>query len=213
MDSDADRSDEKMAKLVIVSGDLRGREFDLVDDQTIGRLSENEIPVPESTISRRHARVYRGPRGWTVEDVGSSTGIRSEDGRVEELGLEDGMRFYLGAIEFMFLNEEGEPIARTGEFGRPSAQAARPERSPMPPSSGASRTGEFGADAIELRGSGVSKVAEKRLQYSENVGKKASVLGGDLSQESGLGRWLMILGVLAFIVGLFWLTQTLVAGG
>lgn len=196
-----------MAKLVIVSGDLRGQEFTLSEDQVLGRLAENDIPVPEKTVSRRHARVFRSPQGWIVEDAGSSTGIRGEDGMTERIALSDGERFSLGAVEFLFMSEGDSAVARTGEVPR----AARPK--PSAPSGSVGRTGEFGADAIEVRKGRVQQTSDKRLNYSENVGKKSGRFGGDLSQESGLGRWLTILIVLGFAGGLFWLTQFLVAGG
>lgn len=202
-----------MAKLVIVSGDLRGQEFVLSDDQTIGRLGENEIPVPEKTVSRRHARVHRARDGWVVEDAGSSSGIRGEDGPTDRIVLSDGERFSLGAVEFMFMSDGDDLVARTGEIDRPPV--ARPAKSSAGGASEGSgaRTGEFTADAIALRGGKIKQASDKRLSFSENAGKKSSVLGGDLAQEPGLGRWLLIAFVVLFAGGLFWLTQTLVAGG
>ncbi|MEZ6195198.1 MAG: FHA domain-containing protein [Planctomycetota bacterium] len=196
-----------MAKLVVVSGELRGTEFRLASEQTIGRLADNDIPIAEATISRRHARVFRAADGWRIEDAGSSTGIRIDDQPVVDANLEDGARFRLGDVEIMFLDDDGTgPAVAPVPRARPAAD------------DGIGRTGEFGANDISVRarsasGSRPSVSGDRHLAFSENVGKKASLLGRDVSQEGGLGRWVLIAAVIAFAVGLFWVTQQLVAGG
>ena len=43
-------------------------------DAVVGRSSANQIAVRSDRASRRHARVFLAPEGWTVEDLGSRNG-------------------------------------------------------------------------------------------------------------------------------------------
>src|SRR5690349_5685152 len=64
------------------------REFDLVFDKpniTIGRDRENDIQIPLSTVSRRHARIYEERGNWFVEDLRSTHGT-SVNGQILGLG-------------------------------------------------------------------------------------------------------------------------------
>jgi hypothetical protein len=40
-----------------------------------GRSRECDVVLQDPNASRRHARVYLGPTGWTLEDLGSTNGI------------------------------------------------------------------------------------------------------------------------------------------
>lgn len=55
------------------------REFDLSFDKTIitiGRDKENDIQIPLSTVSRRHARIVKEGGDWLVEDLNSTHGTK-----------------------------------------------------------------------------------------------------------------------------------------
>jgi pSer/pThr/pTyr-binding forkhead associated (FHA) protein len=55
------------------------REFDLSFDKfviTIGRDRENDIQIPLSTVSRRHARILVEQERWLVEDLRSTHGTK-----------------------------------------------------------------------------------------------------------------------------------------
>src|SRR5688500_650560 len=52
-----------------------GDTWPLVDNEyTIGRDDSNSIPVPDGSISSKHARLLRNERGFWVEDLGSRNG-------------------------------------------------------------------------------------------------------------------------------------------
>src|SRR4051812_22754186 len=42
----------------------------------LGRSRECDVVVDDANVSRRHAEVRPGPRGWTVSDLGSTNGTR-----------------------------------------------------------------------------------------------------------------------------------------
>ncbi len=55
------------------------REFDLLFDKpviTIGRDRENDIQIPLSAVSRRHARIYKEQGDWFIEDLHSTHGTK-----------------------------------------------------------------------------------------------------------------------------------------
>ncbi|MCA9294876.1 MAG: FHA domain-containing protein [Phycisphaerales bacterium] len=54
---------------------------------SIGRSERCDICLTASSISRRHALVYRFGEDWHIVDVGSSTGMFTEDGQQRHLKL------------------------------------------------------------------------------------------------------------------------------
>jgi hypothetical protein len=70
---------------------------------TIGRSRECDVVVEDSGISRRHAEIRQGPDGWTVEDLGSTNGVRVNGAPVRGAHpLEPGDRVELGSTEMVF---------------------------------------------------------------------------------------------------------------
>ncbi len=56
------------------------------------------ICLPNSTVSRRHAAVSHGPRGFELEDLGSLNGTLLRSRRVERATLEPGDIFVIGRV-------------------------------------------------------------------------------------------------------------------
>ena len=64
------------ARLVLRRTDT-GEAISLGDEPiTIGRSHDRTITIADDRVSRSHARIERGPSGWTVTDEGSSNGTR-----------------------------------------------------------------------------------------------------------------------------------------
>ena len=52
-----------------------GQAIELEPPTVVGRDSPNGIPLAEDDFaSGRHARIFKGPDGWVVEDLGSTNG-------------------------------------------------------------------------------------------------------------------------------------------
>jgi hypothetical protein len=49
----------------------------------VGRSTSNDVPIEDRTISKLHARIKLGPRGFHVEDAGSRNGTWLEGVRIE----------------------------------------------------------------------------------------------------------------------------------
>ena len=69
----------------------------------IGRSSSCEVVLEDPNASRRHAAIRRTAEGWTIEDLGSTNGVRVNG--VQAVGarrLADGDRIELGHTELTF---------------------------------------------------------------------------------------------------------------
>jgi pSer/pThr/pTyr-binding forkhead associated (FHA) protein/tetratricopeptide (TPR) repeat protein len=112
-------------KLVIVSSNLAGKEFDLTRPQMIvGRTAENDIVVDHRSISRNHAKVTRDPESgrYTISDLQSSNGVRVNGQDYGKVELRRGDTVDLGHVRFQFV-EPGEDFV----FARDAKIADIPE--------------------------------------------------------------------------------------
>jgi hypothetical protein len=70
---------------------------------TIGRSRDCDIVLEDSGISRHHAEIRPGPDGWTLDDLGSTNGVRVNGRRVSgSRALSAGDRLELGSTEIVF---------------------------------------------------------------------------------------------------------------
>jgi len=77
---------------------------------TIGRDPDNDLPVEDTKLSRRHCRIVRGVEGFLVEDLGSSNGTYVNGERVDRHVLSPGDKVTLGFHE---LQVEWDPSIET----------------------------------------------------------------------------------------------------
>jgi pSer/pThr/pTyr-binding forkhead associated (FHA) protein len=71
--------------LVIQAGPQVGQIFQLRSGaQTIGRAPDNQIVVPDSTISKQHVQITVQPEGVWIQDLGSSNGTFVNGQRITE---------------------------------------------------------------------------------------------------------------------------------
>lgn len=69
----------------------------------IGRSRECDIVLDDSGISRRHAQVRPAGGGWSIEDLGSTNGVRVNGRRVQGTAqLQGGDRVEMGSTEIVF---------------------------------------------------------------------------------------------------------------
>jgi adenylate cyclase len=69
------------------------------DEVKIGRGNENEIVLPDFSVSRRHAAIRREPDGWAIHDLGSTNGIQVNRVSVRRAVLRSGDRIKIGIFE------------------------------------------------------------------------------------------------------------------
>jgi hypothetical protein len=70
---------------------------------TIGRSRDCDIVLEDSSISRRHAELRPGGEGWTIEDLGSTNGVRLNGNTVHgPQEVRTGDRIEIGSTEMLF---------------------------------------------------------------------------------------------------------------
>lgn len=81
---------------------------------TLGRGSENDIPIDCGSVSVNHAEMRRIEGGYELIDVGSTNGIKLDGERQQVVPLRSGATVKLGDVAFDFLltDEEREALAR-----------------------------------------------------------------------------------------------------
>lgn len=68
----------------------------------IGRHRDNTIQIADLGVSGFHARIYRGPEGYVIEDLKSRNGTWVNDGRVFHHLLADGDRVHVGQTDLRY---------------------------------------------------------------------------------------------------------------
>jgi len=86
-------------------GELQKSIYPLEGSMTIGRSAENDITLVDFDASRSHARISFQAGSWTIEDLGSSTGIILGGERIYKRALKSGDAFQIGGITLSFMEE------------------------------------------------------------------------------------------------------------
>jgi predicted component of type VI protein secretion system len=92
-----------MAKLHILSGQLEGKVFDLLEERvTVGRALDNTIRMEDGTISHHHAVFVIDAEGCKLRDLNSTNGTRVNGMRITETMLNNGDQVRMGSVEMRF---------------------------------------------------------------------------------------------------------------
>ncbi|MFN7972275.1 MAG: protein kinase [Acidobacteriota bacterium] len=111
-----------MAKILFLRGPLARYEFVLKPEGfTMGRSPDNDLTLPDDSVSRRHARIYKDGDGWFVTDLGSLNGIRVNGEAAKQKPLLDRDVVVLGKSDIAFLERDDASYSmedHTGELRR-----------------------------------------------------------------------------------------------
>jgi hypothetical protein len=70
---------------------------------TIGRSRECDVVIEDSSVSRRHAELRPDDGGWSLQDLGSTNGVRVNGLAVRDpYPLQSGDRIEMGSAEMLF---------------------------------------------------------------------------------------------------------------
>jgi hypothetical protein len=97
--------------LVVVTGQGAGTRVALADELIVGRGRAAAVRVQDPAVSRRHARLRRGPEGVTLEDLGAKNRSRLNGVAIERrpVPLRSGDRITVGETELVY--DDGAPRA------------------------------------------------------------------------------------------------------
>ncbi|MBE0602459.1 MAG: sigma-54-dependent Fis family transcriptional regulator, partial [Deltaproteobacteria bacterium] len=106
----------------------------------IGRGHEADLQLPDRSVSRIHARIYRVGNRYFLADLGSRNGTQANGKPVTQLPLDDGQVFQVGPYRIHFLWPEGpsstgeEPTVAPGAAPVSSAASSPAAPAPQPSS-------------------------------------------------------------------------------
>ena len=87
-----------------VEGTAGRRMHDIGEETvTVGRSPESNILLDDVTVSRKHAEIERGERGYRIRDVGSLNGTYVNRVRVDAVDLRNGDEIQIGKYRFKFV--------------------------------------------------------------------------------------------------------------
>lgn len=138
-------------KLVAVTAG--GPTFELSQSpMTVGRGAENDLVLADASVSRAHARLEYGGKGWRVVDLNSGNGVHVRGRRVDVAELAPGTEVAIGQVRLQIhLQAPAEAPAQA-----PVAEAVRNETQPRLAAK-LGRLGDFSAVVAPL----LSRAAQK----------------------------------------------------
>jgi pSer/pThr/pTyr-binding forkhead associated (FHA) protein len=92
---------------LVKSSVVVANEFSVTKGKTLGRTMENDIVLPDSYVSRKHARISYEGGVYVLEDLGSTNGTILNGNDIKGMGkqaLKDGDQIQLGTTLFKFKN-------------------------------------------------------------------------------------------------------------
>jgi pSer/pThr/pTyr-binding forkhead associated (FHA) protein len=80
---------------------------------TIGRLTSNDVQIPNQRVSRLHAKIRQENGTWIIEDADSVNGLIYQGLRVDQHVLVDGDRIYIAPTAMLHFKATpvGSPVA------------------------------------------------------------------------------------------------------
>ena len=92
-----------VSQLEVMNGDGEGTTIPLTQPEyLIGRHRDNQIQLTDLGVSGFHARIYRGPDGYVIEDLKSRNGVWVNATRVFHATLSDNDKIRLGATDLSY---------------------------------------------------------------------------------------------------------------
>lgn len=102
-----------MPRILIQTPDGGTHEFELSAEKTrLGRAEDNDIVVPDGSVSSYHGEITLTDTGITFHDRGSTNGTHVNGQRVEQADIPFGSQFRLGSCEAVLVGDAEEAPAQ-----------------------------------------------------------------------------------------------------
>ena len=96
-----------MARIVLQTPDGNLFESELTPPRmSIGRSEDNDLCIPDGSVSGSHGEFTQDGHGWRFSDLGSTNGTKVSGQRVDNLELGNGAKFEIGNVLCSFYDEE-----------------------------------------------------------------------------------------------------------
>lgn len=103
-----------MPNLNIVKSDGRIQNFSIMKDViTLGRGQDNDVVLPDHSVSRNHARLTKTKKGYLIADLGSFNGTKVNGKSVQSTLLKHNDEIKIGVIKLTFLTKEKPSLSPT----------------------------------------------------------------------------------------------------
>jgi DNA-binding NtrC family response regulator len=90
-------------KLVVLKGSQRGKEYVISGDVIrIGKVDENDLVLPEETVSRVHCEILRDQKGHLLRDLHSTNGTFLDGAEIREAYIRAGSVITVGTVQLKF---------------------------------------------------------------------------------------------------------------
>jgi pSer/pThr/pTyr-binding forkhead associated (FHA) protein len=77
----------------------------------IGREKNNQVVLPDISVSRRHAEVFPGPDGIYIRDLESSNGVTVNQFKIDNpYRLSNSDRIRIGSIVVYFVDQRSQSV-------------------------------------------------------------------------------------------------------
>jgi ribosomal protein L40E len=95
--------------LCVIKGDNKGKSFDIKEDEptSIGRDSNNDIILPDESVSKSHSKIFLSNGSFFIRDLASSNGTLVNNKQIDQQILEDGDLIVMGEAELIFVQVKG----------------------------------------------------------------------------------------------------------
>lgn len=121
---------ESEVKLVGLSGPYRGNEYFLDDSEFfIGRSSDNNLVLNETTVSGKHAKIVKAEDAYSIYDLNSTNGTFVNGVKIDKKTLRTNDVVQFDIIEFRYINKK--EVARTAVSDQPAYREAKTEVKPQ----------------------------------------------------------------------------------
>ncbi len=130
-----------MPRITLQTPDGQAFEAELTADlMTVGRTEDNDMEIPDGSVSSHHGQFTNEGGHWVFTDLGSTNGTKVNGERVDRVELGHGASFEIGSVAATYYDDAAAPAAPSRSGGG-SANTA--------PRTSTAAAGGFGSTPIE----------------------------------------------------------------